>query len=315
MSERNTPALQEEQEPTPEELRNLEELTEEELAEALKEEEAPVSDALGRFFQEVGEHPLLTDEEVAALARAKDAGDEGARQKLIESNLRLVIAFAKHYLWSGLPLDDLIQEGCIGLMRAVEKYDHSLGYRFSTYVVWWIRQAISRAVLQQGQDVRIPEYRIRIINRMFRTEQELTMKLGREPDAEELGEALGMTGGSVLELRRYAQKSFSLDAPTPQGRENLLESYCDPENARDPAELAEANDLKTQIRKVLETLTPLERDVLVVRYGLNGSAPRTLEETGIHLGYSREWIRQIEMKAIRKLRRPECMELLRDYLN
>lgn len=314
MSERSAPVWQEEQEPTPEELLDLEEPTEEELSEVLEEETSP-RDGLSSFFQEAGRHPLLTDEEVAALSQAKDAGDESARQKLIESNLRLVIAVAKHYLWSSVPMDDLIQEGCIGLMRAVEKYDHTLGYRFSTYAVWWIRQAVSRAVLNQGQDVRIPEYRIHTINRIFRTEQELTMKLGREPDAEEIGEAMGMTAEKVLELRRYALKTFSLDAPTPLGQDSLLESYFDPESTRDPAEQMEAAELKEQISKVLEMLTPIERKILILRFGLNDSTPRTLEDIGKLTGYSREWIRQIERRAIRKLRRPECMELLRDYLS
>lgn len=316
MTERNAPALTEEREPTPEELLNMEELTEEELAEALEEEDeaVPVGDGLRRFFHEAAQHPLLTDGEVTELVRAMKAGDEQARQKLIESNLRLVIAFAKHYLWSGLPMDDLVQEGCFGLMKAVEKFNPALGYRFSTYAVWWIRQAVSRAVLNQGQDIRIPENRAHTINRIFRTEQELATKLGRKPDAEEIGEALGMAAEKVLELRSYSRKSFSLDAPTPIGRESILESYCDPESARDPAELVEAKELKSQISKALDTLAPMERNILILRYGLNDSEPRTLAEISRLFGFSKEWIRQLEQKAIRKLRRPECKELLRDFL-
>lgn len=275
-------------------------------------EDRPTLDHVRQYLKEIGRVPLLTYAEEVELAKAIKKGDERARQKLIEANLRLVVSIAKKYINRGLSLSDLIQEGNQGLMRAVEKYDWKRGYKFSTYATWWIRQAITRAIADQARTIRIPVHMVETINRLLRTSRRLMQELGREPTYEEIGLQLDMDPARVREIIKIAQEPTSLEMPVGEDEDSRLGDFIEAQTAK-PEEAAGNQLLKEQIAEVLKTLTPREEKVLALRFGLEDGRPRTLEEVGKEFNVTRERIRQIEAKAIRKLRHPTRSRLLRDY--
>ena len=272
-------------------------------------------DPLIQYLNEIGEYSLLSPEEEAELAKAASAGDEKARQKLIEANLRLVVFLAKYYSGNGLPLDDLIQEGNIGLMKAIERFDHSMGLRVSTYAFYWIRGFMIHALQEQVRSVRLPEGMMDSISRLNRAARELPVKLGHEPSEAELAAELELPVKKLRELLKYTQNPLSLDVAVTEDGNVLLGDLVEADNAADPEKLITKALLKEQIRKVLATLTPREKRILELRFGLNDEDRHTLEEVSRIYGISRERVRQIEAKAIRKLRRPACTEMLKDFLN
>ena len=275
----------------------------------------PPDTILDIYMEEVGMHALLTKEEEAELAKAAAAGDEQARNRLIEANLRLVISIAKHYVTSGLPLPDLIQEGNIGLMKAVERYDPGLGYRLSTYANYCIRSSITRAIMQQRRTIRLSEHIERVVKKINRVSQQLEQRQEQEPGTEEIAEALGLPAKTVKKIQILSQEPLSLDAAIAWEADDQLCDLLDLEEIKDPEELYSENLLKEQLQKALATLTPRERRILELRFGLNDEDRHTLEETGRMYGISTERVRQIEAMAIRKLRRPRCAEMLKDFLN
>ena len=265
------------------------------------------------YLEELKNRPLLTREEELELLQATAAGDETAKNRLIEANLRLVVAVAKHYENSDLPMADLIQEGNIGLMKAVERFDCIMGNRFSTYATWWIRQSITRAIADQGRVIRIPENMLKTLSRIRRCRYQLRQELKRNPSDAELAGELDMPVKRLRRILLLTQKPISLDAPLAGGDIRLSDLIDLNENA-DPEQAITPSLLKEQIRKALQTLTPRERRVLILRYGLEGEDPLTLDEIGREFDLTRERIRQIEAKALRKLRRPECAAMLEDFL-
>jgi RNA polymerase primary sigma factor len=273
------------------------------------------SDSLRLYLREISRISLLSASKESYLAERVEQGDRDARNSLIEANLRLVVSIAKKYVGQGLSLEDLIGEGNIGLIRAVTKFDYRKGFRFSTYATWWIKQAITRAILEGTRVVRLPVYIMEEVMRVKRTTRQLYQELGREPTAENIGERLGMPPERVSELLIWAEKVFSLDAPLSEEEENTLGDIIEDTRERGPVEVADQHLLREEIRKVLGQLTLRERQVIELRFGLLDDHDHTLEEVGKKLKVTRERVRQIEERAIRKLRHPQASRILKDYLD
>ena len=263
-----------------------------------------VDDPVRMYLKEIGRVPLLTADEEIELARRMEAGDESARHRLEEANLRLVVSIAKRYVGRGMLFLDLIQEGNLGLLKAVEKFDYSKGYKFSTYATWWIRQAITRAIADQARTIRIPVHMVETINKYIRISRQLLQDLGRDPTAEEVAKEMGLSTLRVREIMKIAQEPVSLETPIGEEEASHLGDFIEDEAALDPADAASVMLLKEQITEVLQTLAPREAEVLRLRFGLEDGRSRTLEEVGQSFGVTRERIRQIEAKALRKLRHP-----------
>ena len=263
-----------------------------------------LDDPVRMYLKEIGRVPLLTAEEEVDLARRMEAGDESARHRLEEANLRLVVSIAKRYVGRGMMFLDLIQEGNLGLLKAVEKFDYSKGYKFSTYATWWIRQAITRAIADQARTIRIPVHMVETINKYIRVSRQLLQELGRDPTPEEIAHRMGLSVARVREIMKISQEPVSLETPIGEEEDTHLSDFIEDEAAPDPADAASILLLKEQISEVLTTLAPREAEVLRLRFGLVDGRSRTLEEVGQNFGVTRERIRQIEAKALRKLRHP-----------
>ena len=273
-----------------------------------------LDDPVRMYLKEIGHVPLLTAEEEVELAQRMEAGDEEARHRLEEANLRLVVSIAKRYVGRGMLFLDLIQEGNLGLLKAVEKFDYSKGYKFSTYATWWIRQAITRAIADQARTIRIPVHMVETINKLVRISRQLLQELGRDPRPEEIAREMGISVARVHEIMKIAQEPVSLETPIGEEEDSHLGDFIEDEAAPAPAEAASFMLLREQLEEVLETLTDREKNVLRLRFGLEDGRSRTLEEVGQSFGVTRERIRQIEAKALRKLRHPSRSKVLRDFL-
>jgi RNA polymerase primary sigma factor len=274
-----------------------------------------LDDPVRMYLKEIGRVPLLTPEEEVELAKRIEQGDEEAKRDLTEANLRLVVSIAKRYVGRGMLFLDLIQEGNLGLIKAVEKFDYTKGYKFSTYATWWIRQAITRAIADQARTIRIPVHMVETINKLVRVQRQLLQELGRDPTPEEIGEEMDLPPEKVREILRIAQEPVSLATPIGEEEDSHLGDFIPDEDAPAPAEVASFQLLREQLEEVLTTLTPREQKVLKLRFGLEDGRTRTLEEVGKEFGVTRERIRQIEAKALRKLRHPTRSKKLKDYLD
>ena len=274
-----------------------------------------IDDPVRMYLKEIGRVPLLTAEEEVALAKRMEAGDEEAQKRLAEANLRLVVSIAKRYVGRGMLFLDLIQEGNLGLIKAVEKFDYNKGYKFSTYATWWIRQAITRAIADQARTIRIPVHMVETINKLIRVSRQLLQQLGREPTPEEIAKEMEIGVDRVREIMKIAQEPVSLETPIGEEEDSHLGDFIEDQDAPAPADAASFMLLKEQLEDVLDTLTPREEKVLRLRFGLDDGRARTLEEVGQNFGVTRERIRQIESKALRKLRHPSRSKKLRDFLN
>ena len=303
--------------PTAGELEAIEnDLTEEEEEPSVAEqpEEMHMDDPVRMYLKEIGKIPLLSAEEEQEIGRRMAEGDEKAKQKMIEANLRLVVSIAKRYVGHGMFLLDLIQEGNLGLLKAVEKYDYSKGYKFSTYATWWIRQAITRAIADQGRTIRIPVHMVETINRVSRASHALVQEYGREATPEEIADRLELPVSKVEELMKIAQEPVSLETPIGEEEDSHLGDFVQDSEAT-PTELTSYTMLREQLEEVLATLTPREEQVLRMRFGLTDGRCHTLEEVGAQFNVTRERIRQIESKALRKLRHPSRSKKLKDFLS
>lgn len=304
---------------------NIEDLTEiekdvllenkEEALEVAEDDNINIDDPVRMFLKEIGKIKLLTFEEENALAERMVAGDKEAKKQLIESNLRLVVSIAKRYIGRGMSFLDLIQEGNLGLIKAVEKYDPSRKFKFSTYATWWIRQAITRSIADQARTIRIPVHMVETINKLIRTSRHLLQKLGREPTPEEIAKELEMPTDKVRDILKVAQEPISLETPVGEEEESNLGNFIPDDDAPSPSEQAASDLLKEHIEDVMSTLTPREAKVLKLRFGLEDGRMRTLEEVGKEFMVTRERIRQIEAKALRKLRHPSRSKRLKDFMN
>ncbi len=274
-----------------------------------------LDDPVRMYLKEIGRVPLLSATEEIELARRVEAGDEAAKRRLAEANLRLVVSIAKRYVGRGMLFLDLIQEGNLGLIKAVEKFDYRKGYKFSTYATWWIRQAITRAIADQARTIRIPVHMVETINKLIRVSRQLLQSLGREPSAEEIAEEMEMSPERVREIIKIAQEPVSLETPIGEEEDSHLGDFIEDQDAPAPAEAASFRLLKEQLEDVLNTLTPREEKVLRLRFGLDDGRARTLEEVGQIFNVTRERIRQIEAKALRKLRHPSRSKKLKDFLD
>lgn len=285
--------------------------------EALPEdvENAKLDDPVRMYLKEIGRIKLLTPEEEQEIAKKMAEGDEDARKRMSEANLRLVVSIAKRYVGRGMQLLDLIQEGNLGLMKAVEKFDYTKGYKFSTYATWWIRQSITRAIADQARTIRIPVHMVETINRVLRTSHSMVQKLGREPTTKEIADELHIEESKVEEVLKIAQEPVSLETPIGEEEDSHLGDFIQDDEASQPSEEASYTLLREQLEEVLSTLTPREEQVLRMRFGLTDGKPHTLEEVGKEFDVTRERIRQIESKALRKLRHPSRSKKLRDFLN
>ncbi|MDA8331650.1 MAG: RNA polymerase sigma factor RpoD [Candidatus Dormibacteraeota bacterium] len=273
-----------------------------------------LDDPVRMYLKEIGRVALLKAEDEVYLAKLIEQGDEDAKHRLTEANLRLVVSIAKKYIGRGMSFLDLIQEGNMGLIRAVEKFDYHKGYKFSTYATWWIRQAITRAIADQARTIRIPVHMVETINKLVRISRRLLQELGREPSDPEIGEEMGITPDRVREIVKVAQDPVSLETPIGEEEDSHLGDFVPDSEAVAPSEAASLTMLRTEVEDILDTLTPRERRVLQLRFGLIDGHQRTLEEVGKRFGVTRERIRQIEAKALRKLRHPSRSMKLKDYL-
>ena len=295
----------------------------EQAAEAAQQEDLTVPENVGvddpvrMYLKEIGKVPLLTAEEEVAIAKQIEGGGPGAeaaKKKLAEANLRLVVSIAKRYVGRGMLFLDLIQEGNLGLIKAVEKFDYTKGYKFSTYATWWIRQAITRAIADQARTIRIPVHMVETINKLVRVSRQLLQENGREPTPEEIAEEMGLSPEKVEEIIKIAQEPVSLETPIGEEEDSHLGDFIQDEDALPPAEAASFLLMREQLMEVLDTLTSREKKVLTLRFGLEDGRQRTLEEVGQEFNVTRERIRQIEAKALRKLRHPTRSRKLKDYL-
>lgn len=302
--------------PEIEELQEIENMTEEELVdpESLVDNFS-VDDPVRMYLKEIGKVPLLTADEEVELARKMAEGDEKAKKIMAEANLRLVVSIAKRYVGRGMLFLDLIQEGNLGLIKAVEKFDYTKGYKFSTYATWWIRQAITRAIADQARTIRIPVHMVETINKLIRVSRQLLQELGREPTPEEIAEEMDMSVDRVREILKISQEPVSLETPIGEEEDSHLGDFIQDDNVPIPADAAAFTLLKEQLVEVLSTLTDREQKVLRLRFGLDDGRARTLEEVGKEFNVTRERIRQIEAKALRKLRHPSRSRKLKDYLD
>ena len=301
--------------PEIEELNEIEEVTEEEMADVKVDDSYSTDDPVRMFLKEIGKVPLLTAEEEVELAIRMSQGDEEAKRRMTEANLRLVVSIAKRYVGRGMLFLDLIQEGNLGLIKAVEKFDYTKGYKFSTYATWWIRQAITRAIADQARTIRIPVHMVETINKVIRVSRQLLQELGHDPSAEEIAAEMGMPVEKVREILKIAQEPVSLETPIGEEEDSHLGDFIPDEDASEPSEAASFSLLKEQLMEVLDTLTPREKKVLELRFGIVDGRTRTREEVGKEFNVTRERIRQIEAKALRKLRHPSRSKKLRDFLN
>ncbi|MBU7554936.1 RNA polymerase sigma factor RpoD [Pediococcus ethanolidurans] len=273
-----------------------------------------INDPVRMYLKEIGRVPLLTAKQEVELALRIEKGEESAKQELAEANLRLVVSIAKRYVGRGMQFLDLIQEGNMGLMKAVEKFDYRKGFKFSTYATWWIRQAITRAIADQARTIRIPVHMVETINKLIRIQRQLLQDLGREPTPEEIGAEMDMPTEKVREILKIAQEPVSLETPIGEENDSHLGDFIEDQDATSPADHAAYELLKEQLEGVLDTLTDREENVLRLRFGLDDGRTRTLEEVGKVFGVTRERIRQIEAKALRKLRHPSRSKQLKDFL-
>ena len=310
------PVLDDDLLPELDDLSQVEEVPEEEVTDtdALMDTFA-TDDPVRMYLKEIGKVPLLTPEEEQELARRMNAGDEEAKRRMTEANLRLVVSIAKRYVGRGMLFLDLIQEGNLGLIKAVEKFDVEKGYKFSTYATWWIRQAITRAIADQARTIRIPVHMVETINKTIRVSRQLLQELGHDPSAEEIAAEMNMPVDKVRDILKIAQEPVSLETPIGEEEDSHLGDFIPDEDAPAPAEAASFALMKEQLMDVLDTLTPREEKVLRLRFGLDDGHQRTLEEVGKEFNVTRERIRQIEAKALRKLRHPSRSKKLRDYLD
>ena len=282
---------------------------------SLKVDQITVDDPVRMYLKEIGKVDLLTADEERDLAQRMEAGDDDARDHLAEANLRLVVSIAKRYTGRGLSFLDLIQEGNLGLLKAVEKFDYKKGFKFSTYATWWIRQAITRAIADQARTIRIPVHMVETINKLIRVQRQLIQELGREPEVEELAAELDITPEKVREIMKISQEPVSLEKPIGEEEDSHLGDFIPDEDIPSPEQQAAFTLLKEQLNEILASLTQREGKVLRLRFGLDDGRPRTLEEVGKEFGVTRERIRQIEAKALRKLRHPSRSKKLKDYLD
>lgn len=303
-----------------------EELEEDEEKDAIKKEikkEIPIADIKGlnvddpvkMYLKEIGKIPLLTAPEEVALAKRMEDGDNRAKKRLAETNLRLVVSIAKRYVGRGMSFLDLIQEGNLGLMKAVDKFDYKRGFKFSTYATWWIRQAITRAIADQARTIRIPVHMVETINKLVRIERQLVQELGRDPSNEEIAKEMGIEVEKVREVRKIAQEPVSLETPIGEEEDSHLGDFIEDDTAIAPDEAANFTMLREELNDILMTLNERERKVLELRFGLVDGTPRTLEEVGKEFNVTRERIRQIEAKALRKLKHPSRSQKLKDFLD
>ncbi len=300
----------------PEDFSTVEEIPEEELADTEAMIEGfNIDDPVRMYLKEIGKVDLLSSEEEVTLAKLMCEGDELAKMRLAEANLRLVVSIAKRYVGRGMLFLDLIQEGNLGLIKAVEKFDHTKGYKFSTYATWWIRQAITRAIADQARTIRIPVHMVETINKVIRVSRQLLQELGHDPQPEEIAFEMNMQVDKVREIMKIAQEPVSLETPIGEEEDSHLGDFIPDEDASEPAEAASFTLLKEQLVDVLGTLTPREEKVLKLRFGIEDGRTRTLEEVGREFNVTRERIRQIEAKALRKLRHPSRSKKLKDFLN
>ena len=298
-----------------EDLENLDDVEEvriEETSEVL--EGVSTEDPVRMYLKEIGNVPLLTSEQEVELARRVEEGDPEAKKALTEANLRLVVSIAKKYVGRGMPFLDLIQEGNMGLMKAVDKFDYTKGYKFSTYATWWIRQAITRGIADTGRTIRVPVHMVETINKTLRMTRQLLQELGREPTPEEVAEKLGVPASRVREVLKISRDPVSLDTPIGEEDDSHLGDFIEDDTALSPADSATFSMLKEELSNALESLTERERQVVKLRFGLEDGRARTLEEVGKEFNVTRERIRQIEAKALRKLRHPSRSKRLKDFL-
>jgi len=307
--------LEEEQSPDVEELKELEIAEEEVVDPESLVDNFSTDDPVRMYLKEIGKVALLSAEEEVELATRMGEGDEEARRRMAEANLRLVVSIAKRYVGRGMMFLDLIQEGNLGLIKAVEKFDYTKGYKFSTYATWWIRQAITRAIADQARTIRIPVHMVETINKVIRVSRQLLQELGHDPSPEEIAEEMNIPVEKVRDILKIAQEPVSLETPIGEEEDSHLGDFIPDEDASEPAEAASFTLLKEQLMTVLSTLTPREAKVLRLRFGIEDGRTRTLEEVGKEFQVTRERIRQIEAKALRKLRHPSRSKKLRDFLN
>ena len=299
-----------------EDFSNVEEIPEEELTNPMALMEGiAIDDPVRMYLKEIGKVNLLSSDEEIELAKRMLEGDENAKQRLAEANLRLVVSIAKRYVGRGMQFLDLIQEGNLGLIKAVEKFDYTKGYKFSTYATWWIRQAITRAIADQARTIRIPVHMVETINKVIRVSRQLLQELGHDPSPEEIAEVMNMPVQKVRDILKIAMEPVSLETPIGEEEDSHLGDFIADDDTPEPAEMASYTLLKEQLVEVLKTLTPREEKVLRLRFGIEDGRTRTLEEVGKEFNVTRERIRQIEAKALRKLRHPSRSKKLKDFLN